>query len=97
MKLYHILRVWLAIKIPKLRKKLLTKSEHEKLIMAEFRHLARLFGFKDIDDMTDEEIQEGVTEASKIMASTGMSVDQAGTALRNAFLIAKFPTCSEIC
>jgi hypothetical protein len=85
MKIYHKIRIWLAIKIEWLRPHLLTNKEQEKLIMLEFRSLALLFGF-DISDMSDEEIKEGVTHAAKEMSKVGMSASEAGEALRRMVL-----------
>lgn len=85
MKIYHKIRIWLAIKIEWLRPHLLTNKEQEKLIMLEFRSLALLFGF-DISDMSDEEIKEGVTNAAKEMSKAGLSASEAGEALRRIIL-----------
>ena len=85
MKIYHKIRIWIAIKIEWLRPYLLTKKEQEKLVMLEFRSLALLFGF-DISDMSDAEIKESVNKAAKEMSKVGLSASEAGEALRKLVL-----------
>ena len=85
MKVYHKIRIGLAINFKWLRPHLLNKIEQEKLIMLEFRSLALSFGF-DVSDMSDEEIKEGVTHAAKEMSKAGLSASEAGEALRRMVL-----------
>lgn len=83
MKIYHKIRIWLAIKIEWLRPHLLSKKEQDKLIMVEFRSLALLFGY-DISDMSDDELKEGVSYVAKEMSKSGISASDAGDALQMA-------------
>ena len=85
MKIYHKIRIWIAIKIEWLCPYLLTKKGQEKLVMLEFRSLALLFGF-DISDMSDAEIKESVNKAAKEMSKVGLSASEAGEALRKLVL-----------
>ena len=85
MKIYHKIRIWIAIKIEWLCPYLLTKKEQEELVMLEFRSLALLFGF-DISDMSDAEIKESVNKAAKEMSKVGLSASEAGEALRKLVL-----------
>lgn len=86
MKLYNVIRIWLAIKFERLRPHLLSNKEQEKLKMLEFRSLALLFGF-DISDMSDEEIIEGVTNAAKKISKVGLSASEAAEAFRRMALL----------
>jgi len=85
MKIYHKIRIWLAIKIKCLRLYLLTEKEQKKLIMLEFRSLASLFGF-DASDMSDEDIKQNVTHAAKEMSKAALSASEAGEALKRMVL-----------
>lgn len=88
MKSLKKLRLSLAIRYPSLRKYLLSESENERLIMLEFRSIAQLFGF-DINNMSDQEIKDGVKKASLEMSKAGVTGARAGLALRNAFIASK--------
>lgn len=50
--------------------------------MLEFRSNALLFGF-DVDNYTDEEILEMVSDAGKKMSSCGVTVQEATEAFNN--------------
>jgi hypothetical protein len=84
-KAYRKIRIFLAIKIKWLRPYLLNKDEQDKLVLIEFRSLALFFGF-DINDMSDEEIKEGVIFASKEMSKAGFSASEVVESLRMMFL-----------
>lgn len=74
------IKMWLAVKIKWLRPYLLSLDMQEKLVMLEFRALARCLGL-DITGMSDEEIKEGVSNVVKGMDKAGISADEAGEAL----------------
>lgn len=59
----------------------MTLTDAQTQAIQSIREHARYFGY-DLSDVTDEEIIEGVTKAGKIIASSGVSIDEAGRAFR---------------
>ena len=76
----RIIKIWLAIRIRRLRPYLLTKKEQEKLSILELRGSFSFFGF-DISNMSDEEIKQGVITLAKEMSKIGLSASEASKAL----------------
>ena len=76
MNIYHKIRLWIAVKIKRLRPHLLTKSESEKLNILELRSAFRFFGF-DTSEMSDDDIKKGIEDMGKIVAKAGLSKDEA--------------------
>lgn len=71
----QILKIWLCLRFPVLRKHLLTETEEYNLAMAEFRSLAIFFGH-DISNLSDEEIAEGLKETGKRIAGMGLNAKE---------------------
>lgn len=75
MKLYHKIRIWLAIKFEWLRPHLLNKNEQEKISILELRACIKFFGF-DTSDMSDDEIKQGANDLSKCLSKTGCTTQE---------------------
>jgi hypothetical protein len=59
----------------------MNEDQKERYYMMQLRAHMAFFGH-DISDMTDDEIKEGTNRMSKVMSSTGVTLDQAGQALK---------------
>lgn len=75
MKMYHKIRIWLAIKIQRLRPHLLSEKEQEKISILGLRACFNFFGF-DTTDMSDDEIKQGVNDLSKCLGKTGCTAQE---------------------
>ena len=80
-KLYNVFRFWLAVQFPKIRKYFLTEDENKKMIIYEFRAIAMLFGC-DTSKMSDIQIAQSVTNTALQIQQFGISMSDAGEALR---------------
>jgi hypothetical protein len=67
LRLYNIIRIWLAAQFRSLRPYLLTDQEQMKCEILELRACFRFFGM-DTSDMSDEDILRGAEEAGRILS-----------------------------
>ena len=59
----------------------MTEQQKQKYYMLQFRAHMQFFGC-DVSDMTDEEIMEGHKRVGEVMSASGVTVEQAGEALK---------------
>ena len=83
MKIFNIIRIWLAVKFPSLRNEFLSMQEREKLCIIQIRNCFVLFGH-DLSDVSDDDLKKGILESSKAVSNFGISVSQAADAMRYA-------------
>ncbi len=58
----------------------LSEEKQERIIIAKIREEFILFG-KDISDMSDDEIKEGIIKVGNVMSKLGFTVDEVGQTL----------------
>lgn len=75
MKIYHTIRIWIAIKLEWSRSYLLTKNEQEKIFLIEIKATFKFFGF-DTSEMSDDDIKKGVNDLCKCLSKTGSTAQE---------------------
>ena len=73
-KIKNIIRIWLAVKIKRLRPFLLSNDEKNKIIIFEIKDSFKSMGF-DISEMTDLEFKQVINNASYIALKAGVTLD----------------------
>lgn len=90
MKIYHKVRIWLAIKIQWLRPYLFSSKEQHKFTLLEFRANAAFFGF-DFKELSDEEITKSIDGSAKILSKLGCTSDEVSEVVKRMSQLSAVP------
>lgn len=77
-----VIRLWVAQQFPGLNDLLLRPEEKLKLSIFELRYHFRALGYP-IDDMTDQQILDGMYTLAKVLKESGVTVQQAADSFKS--------------
>lgn len=78
---YLELRMLIATKLPFLRKYVLSEQESLKIAIENTRFVFWFFGY-DINNLSNEQIIESISESAKLFSKAGITSEELSTALK---------------